>query len=314
MCTKLRTGRAALALSVAGGVLNCAPQARSEQGNSVPLARASEGQRARSEFGYGAESVAVVVPIRYLDSERSQLRQVALSPFFCPTDRAHGIEATGVDPDQRRDGFFRSEAFTAFLISPRHVMTARHAICCDASCNCNHTASVTIVFGYDKHNADVAAFRVKRVVDYGRAFAADWVILELDARVDPNIASPLAVTQHGPEELEEPLFAIAYPLGDTRKVLGPGRIVSRSDNSIATTIDCTSGCSGSPLLSSSGVVVGMNNRGKATDYDEDDQCHRVPSCPAEGCIGNDAWMNAEAVASSEFYHAVRALTESRASQ
>lgn len=192
------------------------------------------------------------------------------------------------------DGVCADEAFsdqptiagcTAFLVSPKHIVTAGH-------CISEHTCSNGLYywlfdyqmpdngpFNIQRNKADFVSCEriVKRVLD--PITMMDYTLIELKKEVRNR--RPLKFRRSGAPAIGDKLVVIGHPSGLPTKIADGAEVRAVNNVFLTANLDTFGGNSGSPVINvTTGEVEGILVRG-ATDYQEDTQtaCKRSVHLP-----------------------------------
>ena len=192
------------------------------------------------------------------------------------------------------DGVCADEAFsdqptiagcTAFLVSPKHIVTAGH-------CISEHTCSNGLYYWlFDYHMPENGPFEIqrkkedfvscerilKRVLD--PTSLMDYALIELKKEVRNR--RPLKFRRSGTPAIGDKLVVIGHPSGLPTKIADGAEVRAVNKVYLTANLDTFGGNSGSPVINvSTGEVEGILVRG-ATDYLEDPQtaCKRSIHLP-----------------------------------
>jgi hypothetical protein len=194
---------------------------------------------------------------------------------------------------------------TAFLVGPRHVLTARHCVGDGVPVACggtaeNRLAEKVLVFDYlDDPREGTTTVGGLTVVACGTENGAatvahrhDWALVELDQPA-PGNRTPLALPEPGATPPECGLvYAVGHPLGHPQFRSGttepddPAAWIRpfSEDGLFYTTIDIISGLSGSPVLDLEGDrLVGLLVSGRFETAGDENGCDWIFECGALGC-------------------------------
>lgn len=184
---------------------------------------------------------------------------------------------------------------TAFLVSPKHIVTAGH-------CISDHTCKNGLYYWlFDYHMPETGEFALKRPKEnfvsckkvvkriYSRSTGQDYALLEIKKEVTDR--APLKFRREGNASVGDELVMIGHPSGLPTKVADGARVNSVNEHFFTANLDAFGGNSGSPVINTrTGEVEGILVRGQ-TDYvwDQANFCNRVNRLNDED--GNEAVTN-----------------------
>lgn len=190
------------------------------------------------------------------------------------------LTENGICSDERFANQPTVAGCTAFLVSPKHIVTAGH---CISNQTCGN-GSYYWLFDYhmpslgefdprkSKHDYVSCKRIVKRVLDPRTHL--DYALIELKKEVTNR--APLRFRREGQIQVGEKLVVIGHPSGLPTKIADNADVREVNDVFFKANLDTFGGNSGSPVINiSTGEVEGILVRG-ATDYidDEEKQCKR----------------------------------------
>lgn len=220
-------------------------------------------------------------------------------------DLPRTIDAILAGEDCRGVTWVAGISCTAFLVGPRHVLTARHCVDEDLPAKCGGQASdrlhnERLVFDYHEHPQEGSTLvGGLTVVACGTKDGQptvdpqhDWALLELD-EPPPGNRSPLALPPPGdrPSSCEQ-VYVVGHPLGHPQTRSGttepsePAAWIRpiETPSVFYTTIDVISGFSGAPVLAVNGDrLVGLLVSGTFEGMPDAYGCHWIYECGPAGC-------------------------------
>lgn len=261
-----------------------------------------------------ASAVAALVPAASFEGERLNLRPLA--EVFCTDEPLAREQAVGVFEDIESHEYV-NRTVTGFLITPQHVVTARHTMCqsdldpkISKECRKNCAAAYQVVFGYDRAGDPIDTRAIAEIVAAGDDWDQnDWVILRFERPVPASVARPLEIDEAGWEHALD-LAAIAYPFGSAQSFVYGAHRLRGDGECFQSTLDCVSGCSGAPVFdagSDDHRVIGMTIAAGGTYQcpgGTSRSCLREYRCPATGC-GCNRYLDTTSISSPSLFDAIR---------
>lgn len=184
---------------------------------------------------------------------------------------------------------------TAFLVSPKHIVTAGH-------CISDHTCRNGLYYWFfDYHMPEEGEFQVKRPREdfvsckkvvkriFSKTTGEDYALIELKKEVKDR--APLKFRKEGTASVGDELVIVGHPSGLPTKIADGARVKEVNKHFFTANLDAFGGNSGSPVINTrTGEVEGILVRGQK-DYvwDQIRFCNRVNRLDDEE--GNESVTN-----------------------
>lgn len=179
---------------------------------------------------------------------------------------------------------------TGFAIGDSHLISARHCIPTQKSCD-----ERVIVFGHINENQfsfpSESVFRCKRIIQAAEKNFGDLVLIELDRKLSA-IPAAFSLRQTGQSSEQRPtdraLYVAGHPFGASLTVSPLETHLNAVDTFFSMgAADVAQGTSGSPLFDpSSGEVFGVLTGGeKDLEWDVTRNCNKTRVCYSDECRG-----------------------------
>lgn len=169
---------------------------------------------------------------------------------------------------------------TAFLVSPKHIVTAGH-------CISDHTCRSNLYYWFfDYHMPEDGEFQVKRPREdfvsckkvvkrvFSKATGEDYALIELKKEVKNR--TPLKFRREGTASVGDELVIIGHPSGLPTKIADGAKVKEVNEYFLTANLDAFGGNSGSPVINTrTGEVEGILVRGqKDYRWDQIKFCNR----------------------------------------
>jgi len=162
---------------------------------------------------------------------------------------------------------------TAFLITPRLALTARHCVCVAETADLDKETvkNTHLVFGFILENAQHNILKIEKknaykfkVIEHSD-MNSDWALLKLDRDVEGRV--PLATNFVANTVLKTKIYMLGHPSGLPMKFTYGAEIKRNANQYFGADLDAFAGNSGSPVFDKTHqYVIGILVTG-GTDYD-----------------------------------------------
>lgn len=182
---------------------------------------------------------------------------------------------------------------TAFLVSPKHIVTAGHCVNKISECYNNKWVFDYALKDSNHKKVEVTPSQVyscKNIVHvtFSNRKKQDWAVVELDREVKDR--KPLVLSERGNPMKGDPLFILGFPSGLPLKIAEDATVRSLGKDFFVADLDSFGGNSGSPIINAeTNEVEGILVRGTA-DYKPAfiGICQNVVKCSQNECKGEEA--------------------------
>ncbi len=206
---------------------------------------------------------------------------------FKPHRQADVLQLCAEEPF--REQFMLGDC-TGFAIGDSHLMTARHCIPTQKSCD-----ERVIVFGHTNETQNSfpteSIFHCKRIIEAAEKGFGDLVLIELDRKMNAVPAAfSFRQTNQSSEKrpTDRPLYVAGHPFGASLTVSPLETHLKAVDTFFSTgAADVAQGASGSPLFDPiSGEVFGVLTGGETDlEWDVTRNCNKTRVCHSDECRG-----------------------------